>query len=69
MRRVIVDQLKLPDIEKAGGPQDDPNDLFVHSAKFVLLDRAGQIRGYFDGETEAAIAQVSAAATRLTKEP
>ncbi len=65
LKDVIVDGLKLTAIDKAANLAENPNDLFVHSAKFVLVDGAGQIRGYFDGETEAAITQTAEAAKRL----
>ena len=69
LRAVIVDGLKLTSMDKAVAEQENPADLFVHSAKFVLIDGAGQIRGYYDGETEASIAQVSDAAEQLAQNP
>jgi len=69
LRAVIVDGLKLTSMDKAVAEQENPADLFVHSAKFVLIDGAGQIRGYYDGETEASIAQVSDAAEQLSQNP
>jgi len=69
LRGVIVDGLKLTAMDKAAAQQENPVDLFVHSAKFVLIDGAGQIRGYYDGETEAAIAQVADAAGQLASNP
>jgi protein SCO1/2 len=69
LRAVIVDGLKLTAMDKAAAQQENPADLFVHSAKFVLIDGVGQIRGYYDGETEASITQVADAAAQLTKEP
>ena len=33
-----------------GGPQD-----FIHSEKFVLIDKQGRIRGYYDGTSEAQV--------------
>ncbi|HWD21132.1 MAG TPA: SCO family protein [Verrucomicrobiae bacterium] len=68
LRHAIVDGLKLAAIDKTVAEQQDANDLFVHSAKFVLIDGAGQIRGYFDGETEASLPEIAAAARRLAKE-
>jgi len=69
LRKAIVDGLKLTAMDKAAAEQENPVDLFIHSAKFVLIDGAGQVRGYYDGETEASIAQVAAAAEQLSKEP
>lgn len=36
-----------------GGPND-----FIHSDKLVLLDKAGQIRGYYDGTSETEVKQL-----------
>jgi hypothetical protein len=33
------------------GERDNAGDLFIHSQKLVVIDQAGRIRGYFDGET------------------
>jgi protein SCO1/2 len=68
LKGAIVDGLKLTAMDKADPQADNPNDLFIHSAKFVLIDGAGQIRGYFDGETEEAVAQTAEAAKRLAAE-
>jgi len=65
LKNVIAEGLKLAAIDKAANLAENPNDLFIHSAKFVLIDGAGEIRGYFDGETEAAIAQTAEAAKQL----
>lgn len=35
----------VPDLTQVG-----PGDLIVHTTRFVLVDRAGQIRGYFESE-------------------
>ena len=47
-----------PGVETADGP-------FLHSSKFVLVDRDGAIRGYYDSEDPAALASLEAAARRL----
>ena len=31
---------------------DDPNSLIAYSQRFILVDRQGQIRGYYDGLVE-----------------
>lgn len=67
LRAVIYNGLKLTAMDKAAAEAENPNDLFVHSAKFVLIDGSGRIRGYFDGEQEAAIAETSQAARRLAE--
>ena len=68
LRGAIIDGLKLAAMDKEVSQQQNPEDLFVHSAKFVLIDGAGQIRGYFDGEADGAAAEVAAAIAQLEKE-
>jgi len=68
LRHAAVDGLKLTVLDKAAGEQDNGNDLFIHSAKFVLIDKSGRIRGYFDGETDEGTAQALAAAKTLARE-
>jgi protein SCO1 len=51
-RRQIADlaagSLKLTAIEKPLAEQQSPNDLFVHSTIFVLVDKSGQLRGIYE---------------------
>jgi protein SCO1 len=68
LHKVEVDGLKLPVLDKPAGEQESANDLFIHSEKFVLLDKLGRIRGYYDGQEQAAAAQVAAAAETLVQE-
>ena len=68
LRSVLVDGLKLSAQEKPAADQADANDLFVHSAKFVLIDKQGRIRAWFDGETETAAARTALEAGRLAEE-
>ncbi len=68
IRRLAVDDLKLTMIPKKEGEQESANDLFLHSEKFVLVDRHGQIRGYFDGQADESVPQTAAAARGLCRE-
>ncbi len=68
LRRATVEGMKLSVLDKAPGQREDAGDLFIHSDKFVLIDRSGRIRGYFDGETEEGVAQAEAAARALAGE-
>jgi protein SCO1/2 len=52
LRKVAVDGLKLVAIEKDPGEQTAPNDLFIHSTIFVVVDQLGQLRASFES-TEA----------------
>ena len=68
LHHVEVDGLKLAVVDKPTAQQEGANDLFIHSAKFVLLDKEGRIRGYYDGELPSVVAQVVAAAQALEQE-
>jgi protein SCO1/2 len=52
-----------PEEQKDGG--DGP---FLHSSKFVLVDRAGHIRGYYDSTDEDEVKSLVADLTRLQAE-
>jgi protein SCO1/2 len=68
MRRLAMDGLKLAMMDKKPSEQDTPVDLVIHSAKLVLIDRNGRIRGYFDGETADSIPPLLAALQTLARE-
>jgi protein SCO1/2 len=65
---VEVDGLKLAVWDKPVAERDSSEDLFIHSEKFVLLDKVGRIRGYYDGQTGSAVTEVIAAAQTLARE-
>jgi cytochrome oxidase Cu insertion factor (SCO1/SenC/PrrC family) len=46
-----------------------PEDLFVHSTLFVILDKHGRLRGAFDKDDSDFIAKVKMATRQLAKEP
>ena len=45
-----------------------PDDLFVHSTQFALIDKQGRIRGYFEGTEEADRKQLLLAVKKLARE-
>jgi protein SCO1/2 len=45
---LAIDSLKLTAIEKPPEERTDPNDLFVHSTIFVVVDKQGRLRGSFE---------------------
>ncbi len=49
-KQLVVDGLKLTALDKPAAEQENANDLFIHSAKFVLVDKHGGVRAFFDGE-------------------
>ncbi len=56
--------LKLP--VEDGGPDDDM--AILHSGKLVLIDRAGVVRGYYDGLTDAGRVELLVDLRRLLRE-
>jgi protein SCO1/2 len=67
LRQATVMGMKLTVMDKPPGERDNESDFFIHSAKFVLIDQSGNIRGYYDGETPEAVTQVLAAAESLAR--
>lgn len=45
---LAVGSLKLSAVEKEEELQQDPNDLFIHTTSFVLVDKRGVIRGFYE---------------------
>jgi protein SCO1/2 len=45
---LAIDSLKLTAIEKKPEERESPEDLFVHSTMFVVVDKRGQLRGVFE---------------------
>ncbi len=50
-----------PDQQRA---QDGP---FLHSSRFVLVDRSGRVRGYYDSTDEDAVARLKGDLSRLLR--
>ena len=48
--------------------RSNPDNLFVHSTQFVLVDRHGRIRGYFEGTEEEDRQQLLLAVKKLVRE-
>ncbi len=63
-----VNGLKFTMMDNAETNRIDPNDLFLHGPYFVLVDRRGQIRGWFDGTLPERKAELRAAIRRVLKE-
>jgi protein SCO1/2 len=49
---LAIDSLKLTAVEKPAAERTDPNDLFVHSTIFVVVDARGRLRGAFESVGE-----------------
>lgn len=63
--RAVTEQLGLAVAENPAPERAAPQDLFVHSTRLVLVDAAGRIRGYFDGENPGVVKELQAAIRRL----
>jgi len=62
--RLSVDGFKLA----AGNGNDPKEDPLLHSAKFVLADADGTIRGYYDGTAEESVERLVADARSLMRD-
>ena len=71
--KLAIDSLKLTAIEKKPEERQSPQDLFVHSTIFVIVDKRGQLRGVFETTGEGidwqqVKAQILAAVAQLERE-
>lgn len=68
--RVATEQLHLAVGENPDPESADPSELFLHSTRLVLVDQAGRVRGYFDGEDEdVVLEQLLPTILRLEQQP
>jgi protein SCO1 len=64
---LAVGGLKFTVLDKASD-KATPEDLFIHSTHFVVVDKRGQIRGYFEGTDENERKQLAIAVKKLARE-
>jgi len=79
IRELEVNDFKFVVVEKRPADRQIPDDLFIHSTSFMLVDRQGRLRGWKDGEGHIRAkfdledpdtpAEMRAAIQRLLKEP
>jgi protein SCO1/2 len=50
--RLATSSLKLTAIEKSAAERESPEDLFIHSTIFVVVDKQGRLRGVFESSGE-----------------
>ncbi len=60
--RLVRDGFLLPVVED---PAAAVGERFAHSTKFVLIDREGRVRGWYDGEDDAQLAALAEEAAGL----
>jgi protein SCO1/2 len=66
------DRAKIYSVSREGfrlGLETEGDDAILHSPKFVLVDRQGTIRGYYDSDSTGAMETLLAHARRLAKDP
>ncbi|MGZ4974950.1 MAG: SCO family protein [Limisphaerales bacterium] len=68
LNTVSVTGLKLAVQETPPAERENPNDLFIHSTKFVLIDRLGRVRGYFDSDDPESTQAIQTAVKTLERE-
>ena len=66
--RLAVDGMKLTVMDKPKGKQVSPEDLFIHSSYFVVLDQQGRLRGALESLEEGWKEKAIGIATELLKE-
>jgi protein SCO1/2 len=66
--RVAVGGLKLIAEEKPSNERVSPEDLFIHSTIFVIVDKQGRVRGSFDRSEPDFEKSVRVAVKKLSKE-
>jgi len=50
IRELAVNDFKFVVVDKPAKDREVPDDLFIHSTFFMLVDGKGQVRGWIDGE-------------------
>lgn len=65
---LAVDGLKLVRVEKPENERDAPNDLFIHSTTFVVVDKHGQLRGWVESDSPDALTKTRALVDALLRE-
>jgi len=66
LREVVVDGFRLP---VTSAPAGDARGPLLHSNRFVLVDGRGRIRGYYDGDDDAALERLARDAGAIGAEP
>jgi cytochrome oxidase Cu insertion factor (SCO1/SenC/PrrC family) len=79
LRSLAVNDFKFSVVDKPPADRAVPDDLFIHSTWFALVDRAGQMRGWvdedghqhaiFESDDPAALSRLKAAIKQLLREP
>ncbi|MDE2714711.1 MAG: SCO family protein [Verrucomicrobiota bacterium] len=68
LMRLAIDDLKLISVPKGKGKRDNPNDLFVHSSLYILVDAKGRVRKSFEHDATNLLQQVKVTLKQLDAE-
>jgi protein SCO1 len=78
LRKLAVNDFKFVVVDKKPADREVPDDLFIHSIYYVIVDQQGRVRGWtdrdgslhadYDSEDEAARAQIIPAIKQLLRE-
>ena len=71
--KLATSSLKLTAIEKSPAERENPEDLFIHSTIFVVVDKQGRLRGVFESsgdgiDPQRVKAQILSSVNRLELE-
>jgi len=67
MYALVRDGFKLAVAERTEAQAVDGEGIILHSDRFVLVDRAGRIRGYYHGTDDESVAALIRDATQLAR--
>lgn len=67
--RAATEQFRLAVAENPNPETAAPSELFLHSTRLVLVDQAGRIRAFFDGEAPADVDRLVKAIRQLERQP
>lgn len=68
INRIATQQLLLAVQEKDPAQRETPEDLFLHSTTWVLVDRQGRLRSVYEGTEPASVTQAVRDIERLLRE-
>jgi len=69
IQRLAVEGLKLVAVDKPAAEQTSPQDLFIHSTLFVIVDQQGRLRDVFDSTDPGFQKRVAREVKQLLRNP
>ena len=69
LQRLAVEGLKLVAVDKPAAEQTSPQDLFIHSTLFVIVDQQGRLRDVFDSTDPGSQKRVAREVKQLLRNP